>query len=151
MTREILRTTVATLALIGLSACGGGEKTDAAAENKTDPRVMEAKAFLDDADAQIAAMAKKGSPIFWAYATNINDDTAKARAQAGAEWTQLGVSLANASKQFNDVDLPADLARKMGRLKSGTTIPAPSTDGAAADGSCIDLRGRTLQAGSKYR
>ena len=130
MKLTFLKTSVAVAALVGLVACGGGEVAEAPSD-APDPRVTEARAFLNDADAKLAAMSRQASPIFWEYATNINAETAAARAKAGADYTKLGVSLANATKQFNDVELPADLARKMGRLKSGITIPAPSTEGAA--------------------
>jgi peptidyl-dipeptidase A len=95
--------------------------------------VAEARAFLERADAELGQMSKEISPIFWEQATNINDETNAAAAEAGARATTMAVSLANESKQFNDVDLPADLARKMQRLQSGVTIPAPSTEGAAEE------------------
>ncbi|RIJ31179.1 M2 family metallopeptidase [Henriciella algicola] len=95
--------------------------------------VAEARAFLERADAELGQMSKEISPIFWEQATNITDETNAAAAEAGARATTLAVSLANESKQFNDVDLPADLARKMQRLQSGVTIPAPSTEGAAEE------------------
>jgi len=43
----------------------------------------------------------------------------------------MSVRLANGTKQFEGLDLPADLARKIQILRSGITIPAPSTEGAA--------------------
>ena len=95
--------------------------------------VAEARAFLERADAELGQMSKEISPIFWEQATNITDETNAAAAEAGARATTMAVSLANESKQFNDVDLPADLARKMQRLQSGVTIPAPSTEGAAEE------------------
>ena len=95
--------------------------------------VAEARAFLERADAELGQMSKEISPIFWEQATNITDETNAAAAEAGARATTLAVSLANESKRFNDVDLPADLARKMQRLQSGVTIPAPSTEGAAEE------------------
>ena len=95
--------------------------------------VAEARAFLERADAELGQMSKEISPIFWEQATNITDETNAAAAEAGARATTMAVSLANESKQFNDIDLPADLARKMQRLQSGVTIPAPSTEGAAEE------------------
>ena len=95
--------------------------------------VAEARAFLERADAELGQMSKEISPIFWEQATNITDETNAAAAEAGARATTMAVSLANESKRFNDIDLPADLARKMQRLQSGVTIPAPSTEGAAEE------------------
>ncbi|RIJ21382.1 peptidase M2 family protein [Henriciella barbarensis] len=95
--------------------------------------VAEARAFLERADAEFGQMSKEIGPIFWEQATNITDETNAAAAEAGARATTMAVSLANESKRFNDVDLPADLARKMQRLQSAVTIPAPSTEGAAEE------------------
>ena len=95
--------------------------------------VAEVRAFLERADAELGQMSKEISPIFWDQATNITDETNAAAAEAGARATTLAVSLANESKRFNDVDLPAELTRKMQRLQSGVTIPAPSTEGAAEE------------------
>ncbi|WP_300376098.1 M2 family metallopeptidase [Henriciella sp.] len=97
------------------------------------PTVAEARAFLERADAELGQMSKEVSPIFWEQATNITDETNAAAADAGARATKLAVSLANESKKFNDTDLPPELARKMQRLQSGVTIPAPSTEGAAEE------------------
>ncbi|RIJ32622.1 M2 family metallopeptidase [Henriciella mobilis] len=97
------------------------------------PTVAEAEAFIERAEAELAAMSKEISPIFWEQATNITDETNAAAAEAGARATKLSVSLANQSKTFNEVDLPAELARKMQRLQSGITIPAPSAEGAAEE------------------
>jgi len=159
MNLSFLKTGVAAGALIALAACGGASdeaKTPASADpvasQPTEPgepggqdpefstNVYGAEAFLTFADEKMAAMSKKASPIYWAQATNINDETNAAVAAIGAEYTQLAVKLANDTKQFNDVDLPADIARKMGRLKGGITLPAPSTEGAADELSEITTR-----------
>ncbi|MEQ9316237.1 MAG: M2 family metallopeptidase, partial [Henriciella sp.] len=97
------------------------------------PTVEDARAFLDRADAELAAMSKEISPVFWEQATNITEETNAAAAEAGAKATKIAVALANESKKFNDVDLPPALERKMKRLQSGVTIPAPSTPGAAEE------------------
>ena len=107
------------------------------AEDDAGPTVADVRAFLERADAELGQMSKDVSPVFWEQATNITEETNAAAAEAGAYATKMAVSLANESKQFNDVDLPADLARKMKRLQSGVTIPAPSTEGAAEELSAI--------------
>ncbi len=95
------------------------------------PVVQEARDFLKGVDTQLAAMNRETSLAYWAMQTNITDETEAAAAAAGAKATTLGVSLANESKKFNVAELPADVARKMNILRSGITIPAPSTPGAA--------------------
>ena len=97
------------------------------------PGVADVRAFLERADAELGQMSKEVAPVFWEQATNITDETNAAAAEAGAYATKLAVSLANESKEYKDVGLPGDLARKMQRLQSGVTIPAPSAEGAAEE------------------
>ncbi len=136
MTRNMLKSTVAALAIAALTACGGQSPDTPdvpanSAPSEESATVKEARAFLADADAKLGALSKEISPVFWEQATNITDETNAAAAQAGARATKMAVDLANASKRFDLDDLPPDLARKMTRLRGGITIPAPSTEGAA--------------------
>ncbi|WP_018149597.1 M2 family metallopeptidase [Henriciella marina] len=139
MKTSLLSTSVIALGTALLVSCTNNSGEPPAAEVPTPPMaedtadVAEARAFLDRADAELGAMSKEISPVFWEQATNITDETNAAAAEAGARATKMAVSLANESKQFKDVDLPPDLARKMQRLQSGVTIPAPSTEGAAEE------------------
>ena len=145
MKTRLITASVSVLALATLPACVN--KADdlppadvpvpPPAAETSGPTVADARAFLERADAELGAMSKEISPIFWAQATNITEETNAAAADAGARATKLAVSLANESKKFKEVDLPADLERKMQRLQSGVTIPAPSTDGAAEELSTI--------------
>ena len=110
------------------------ETTPVAAEAVTESAtVTEAKAFMARAESALSDMSDEASLVFWAQATNITDETNAAAAEVGARATKLSVSLANESKKFNVDELPADLARKMTRLRAGITIPAPSTEGAAEE------------------
>ena len=107
----------------------------AAEETTTEalPTVEEARAFLEKADEELGQLSKDTAPVYWAQATNITDETNAAAAEAGARATKIAVEYANATKRFKDVELPADLRRKMQRLQSGITLPAPSTEGAAEE------------------
>lgn len=107
----------------------------AAEETTTEalPTVEEARAFLEKADEELGQLSKDTAPVYWAQATNITDETNAAAAEAGARATKISVEYANATKRFKDVELPADLRRKMQRLQSGITLPAPSTEGAAEE------------------
>ena len=141
MKRSLSSVSAAALGFAMLAACAGNSADNVPPAEvpvpppaaDAGPTVEDARAFLDRADAELAAMSKEISPIFWEQATNITDETNAAAAAAGAKATKLSVSLANETKKFNDVDLPADLDRKMKRLQSGITIPAPSTPGAAEE------------------
>ncbi|MEM5516611.1 M2 family metallopeptidase [Henriciella sp. AS95] len=140
MKRSLYSASAAALGFAMLAGCAGNSADVPPAEAPVPPPVADAgptvedaRAFLDRAEAELAQMSKDVSPIFWEQATNITDETNAAAAVAGAEATKLAVSLANETKKFKDVDLPADLDRKMKRLQSGITIPAPSTPGAAEE------------------
>ncbi|MEM7004923.1 MAG: M2 family metallopeptidase [Pseudomonadota bacterium] len=95
------------------------------------PTVEDARDFLEAAEAELAEMSEYAGRVYWSQATNITYDTNWLAAQVGSEYTQLAVRLANGTKQFEGVELPEDLARKMQKLVSGITIPAPSSENAA--------------------
>ena len=132
--KQILACT-SVLALTAMAACTPTGKTEPKpnVENVTTPTVEDARAFLNKAEAELAQLSKETAPVYWAQATNITDETNKAAAEAGARFTKIAVDYANQTKQFKDVDLPPDLARKMQRLQSGLTLPAPTTPGAAEE------------------
>ncbi len=104
--------------------------SEAAAQDVT---VEDAQAFLEDAEARLEEMNEYASHVFWVQSNFINFDTNWLAAKVGAESTKLGVELANETKKYDDLDLPADLERKMQALKTGLTLPAPSTPGAAEE------------------
>jgi peptidyl-dipeptidase A len=120
--------TVSALALVTtFSACG----PKAAKPVEEAPVVKEARDFLTRVDSELAAMNRTTGEAYWNMQTNITPETEAAAAAAGAKATTLAVSLANESKKFKTEELPADIARKMNILRSGITVPAPSTAGAA--------------------
>ncbi|PHR58014.1 MAG: peptidyl-dipeptidase [Robiginitomaculum sp.] len=122
---------VAALALVGCSqqTAQTGHETGA----KGAPTIAEAQAFIADAEKQLIEMNEYGSRVFWVNANFITDDTDWLATKAGADFTKLGVNLANSAKRFNDLELPPELARKMKFLKIGLTLPAPSREGAAEE------------------
>ncbi|MEH6696636.1 MAG: M2 family metallopeptidase [Hyphomonas sp.] len=137
-----MRLSLATSAIaltVALASCAAPketlqETTPVAVETSTkSDTVAEARAFMARAESELSDMSDEASLVFWAQATNITDETNAAAAEVGARATKLQVSLANESKKYNIEDLPADLARKMTKLRAGITIPAPSTEGAAEE------------------
>ncbi len=128
--------TASALALgLALVACApkAPPATDAVAQTAESAAADEAKAFIEDAETQLAAMSREVQQAYWNQETNITDETDAIAAAAGATATTLAVSLANASKKYDVDTLPADTARKIRILRSGITLPAPSRDGAAEE------------------
>ena len=136
MTFKNLMAGASVLSLAMMAGCAPEtetKETPVAEEAPSTPTVEDAKAFLDRADAELAALNKETAPIYWEQATNITPETNAAAAAAGAKGTKLAVQFANDTKQFKDVDLPPDLRRKMTMLQGGLVLPAPSKDGAAEE------------------
>ena len=144
MTRQFLKPVVTSVSLVALglalAACGPGTTRIDPASIEMEERAIEARAFLRDAEAQIAARSHIAAQAYWEQATNITPETSAAAAEQGAEYTKLLVSLANESKRFDVSKLPADVGRKIQILRSGITIPAPSREGAAEELADITTR-----------
>ena len=132
-------TSVAVAALV-LAACSGSTAENGNSGSKGKVTVADAQAYVADAEIKLAEMNEYASRIAWSQATNITFDTNWLAAKSGAEYTTLAVDLANGTKQFEGLDLSADLARKIQILQSSITIPAPSTEGAADELSQITTR-----------
>lgn len=105
------------------------------------PTAAEADAFVAGAEADYAARVGDWSRAAWVNATYITDDTDALAAKAGAEATELGVKYALGAARFNGVPgLSADTRRKLGLMKNGPTLPAPTRPGAATELATITTR-----------
>lgn len=137
MMRQFLKPALKSASVIALGlalvSCGPPKTQIDPEAIAKEERAIEARAFLKDAESQIAAHSHIAAQAYWEQATNITDETNAAAAEQGAEFTKLLVSLANASKQFDVEELPPEEARKLQILRSGITIPAPSREGAAEE------------------
>ncbi len=160
MTDHWLRSTaLAPLLMVGACASGlsfAPEAEPAAAASVVEgggpsaPTVDDAAAFLAEAEAELAEMSEYGARVAWTQATNITYDTNWLRARASSQSTQLSVRLANETKRFQGLDLPAELQRKMDRLRTRITIPAPSTEGAADELAEITTRLASVYSTGTY-
>ncbi len=92
-----------------------------------------ARAFVLDAEARLMAMSEYAGRVSWVRNTYITFDTMWLEARANAEYTELGVELANAAARFNDVDADPETRRKLNLLRQGLVAPAPNRPGAATE------------------
>ncbi|TRW17914.1 M2 family metallopeptidase [Glacieibacterium frigidum] len=105
------------------------------------PTPAEADAFVAEAERAALAFSEYGSRIAWVNATYITEDTDWLSAKVGAEGTVMAVKFAKGAARFNNVKgLSPDTVRKLGILKQGITLPAPSTPGAAEELATITTR-----------
>ncbi|MBL4871541.1 MAG: M2 family metallopeptidase [Robiginitomaculum sp.] len=109
----------------------------AQSEQETAPTIQEAKTFLETSAKEIETLSLRGAKIAWINNNFITEDTDWLASKVGEEFGLLSTRLANSAKRFNDLSLPADMARKMDGLKRGSNFPAPDKEGAAAEQATI--------------
>ncbi len=109
-----------------------------------------AAAFVADAEARLAALSEEAARIQWTRATNITHDTMWLESRINAEYTELQVELANGAAAFNEVEVPADVRRKLNLLRLGIVLPAPNKPGAAAELAEITTRLDSTYATGKF-
>ncbi|HEX9932772.1 MAG TPA: M2 family metallopeptidase [Allosphingosinicella sp.] len=148
-----MKSTVSFLALaaatVALSACttasadapSASAAQDSAA-NSTAERpapapatAAEADAFIARAERELAEFSVLNNRAQWVNSTYITEDTDALAAHFGTIGTELQVRLANEAARFANVQgLSPDTRRKLDILRSGITLPAPTTpEGAAAE------------------
>jgi peptidyl-dipeptidase A len=97
------------------------------------PTAAEAKAFVEQAETQLATMSEYAARSSWVRANFITEDTQWLEAKAGAEQNELGTRLAKQAARFNGVAVDPITARKLKLLKLYLVLPAPDRPGAAAE------------------
>ncbi len=96
------------------------------------PTLAEAERFIVDAERQLLDYSNRSSRIAWIYETYITPDTEAVNAASAAQGTELSVRLAlQAARYANVPGLTEELRRKLTILRTGITLPAPTTAGAA--------------------
>lgn len=133
---RIILAVAAACAMLFLAACqpqAGAPDNSAAGEqqaaesNDTEALTAEhARQFVEDAQRQLEALSIEGARTFWVYQTYINQDTQALAARVSEQGTALAVKFANEAAQFRDVEVDADLRRKLDILGRGIVLPAPS-------------------------
>ncbi|HEY0599169.1 M2 family metallopeptidase [Brevundimonas sp.] len=164
MKRTLMTAAAACALTLGMAGCASygmdGSAADAAAEQQAGeleaaaagaPATPEAAiAFVADAETRLAALSEEAARIQWTRATNITHDTMWLESRINAEYTELQVELANGAARFNDVEVPADVRRKLNLLRLGIVLPAPNRPGAAGELADITTRLDSTYATGKF-
>src|SRR5262249_57218765 len=90
------------------------------------PTVAEAKAFLDEAEEKLLALANEAGRAAWVQSNFITDDTETLAALANERSIAATVAYAKQATRFDRLELPQDLARKRKLLKVSLTLAAPA-------------------------
>jgi peptidyl-dipeptidase A len=105
------------------------------------PTAAEADAFVAQVEKEYADFNLYGSQVAWVNNTYITDDTDALSARVGTQGTEMGVRFAKQAALFAKAPgLSYDTKRKLDFLRAGLVLPAPSTDGAAAELNTIATR-----------
>src|SRR6478672_8347266 len=144
MTFKILSLLAGGVFVASLSSAAMPAKKTAAAGGKP-PTVAEAKAFLEEAESRLLALATDAGRAAWVQSTFITEDTEILAAQANERSIAASVAYAKKATRFDGLKLPADLARKMKLLK--LSLITAAMEGAYGKGKycppgkdkCLDL------------
>ncbi|MBX9461179.1 MAG: M2 family metallopeptidase [Brevundimonas sp.] len=159
MKRTLMTAAAACALTLGMAGCAsyGMDETAAPpaaavpAEAAAAPATAEAAvAFVTDAETRLATLSEEAARIQWTRATNITHDTMWLESRINAEYTELQVELANGAARFNDVQVPADVRRKLNLLRLGIVLPAPNKPGAASELADITTRLDSTYATGKF-
>jgi peptidyl-dipeptidase A len=105
------------------------------------PTAAEADAFVAQVEKEYADFGVYGAQVAWVNNTYITEDTDALSARVGTQGTEMGVRFAKQAALFAKAQgLSYDTKRKLDFLRNGLTLPAPSTDGAAAELNVIATR-----------
>jgi len=115
------------------------------------PTAAEAKAFVDKAEADLAALNQYVAKSAWVRATYITEDTQWLEAKAVAEQNELTSRYAREAARFDGVKVDPVTARKLKLLKLFLVSPAPNRPGAANELATIATRLDSTFSSGKFQ
>jgi len=129
MSTRIGRLVCFRIALAAILVAGGLMSTQATnpapASAQAAPTVEEARHFIESAETRLLDLMVKAQRASWVQETFITDDTEQMAADANQALQAATAELAAASRRFDGLKLPDDVARKLALLKHAVDIPAP--------------------------
>lgn len=140
LAKPILKMAASWIAIATFAACANTATVGGASSAQGPTTPAAAQAYVDAAEAELTQRSEYESRIAWVYNTYINFDTEWLLQRSDAEATEARVRLASGAGRFADTELPAELRRKIDLLRLSLTLPAPQTEGAAAQLSEITTR-----------
>ena len=125
---SVIALSIATISAPAFAAEAAAQTTPAK------PTAADADAFVAAAEKEMFDYIVSASRVFWINSTYLTDDTNALAAEVGAEGTEMQVRFALEAAKFKDVaGLSEETRRKLDKLRGGIVLPAPTTEGAAAE------------------
>ncbi len=104
------------------------------------PTAADAKAYVDDAEKQLAALGEYDARVQWVRSTFITFDTEWLQTKADAALNEATVKLAMGAAKFNGVDADPETRRKLNLMRVSQTLPAADKPGAAEELAAVATR-----------
>ena len=126
---KMTRLSLVSLSLVAaLSGCQpASEPPQETSETTPMYTVEDAAMFVDAAQREMEKMQVPAAKAAWLYATNINEDTATVNAYISELYSNRVSELAKQAAEFNDVEVDADLRRKLDLMRTSLTMPPPAS------------------------
>ncbi|WP_374346019.1 M2 family metallopeptidase [Phenylobacterium sp.] len=115
------------------------------------PTPAEAKAFVDKAEAELAAFNLYVAKAAWVRATYITEDTQWLEAKASGEQNELATRFAKQAAKYDGVAVDPVTARKLKLLKLYLVLPAPDRPGAAQELATLGSRLDSTYSTGKFQ
>ena len=131
------------MALLLLGGCAGPD-----APVKATPE--EARKFVEKAEAELLELSNAASRAAWVQQTHITDDTEALAASAAEKSTNATVAYAKQAAQFDGLNLPPEVARKLKLLKLAVTIATPADAKESAELTQLTTRMESTYGKGKY-
>jgi peptidyl-dipeptidase A len=97
------------------------------------PSLAEARAFFAKVDTDLRRLWVARDRASWSNQTNLTDDTDALAADAESATAAYVLEAARASRRFDGLALPPELARQKELLRLAQTVPAPDDEAARAE------------------
>ncbi len=138
------------IAVVGSAAATAASQSTASEpttyRKAASPTAADARAFVERAERELGEFSVINARAAWVNQTYITHDTDALAAYFGTIGTQMSVRLANEAARYATAPgLDAETRRKLIMLRAGITLPAPTTEGAAAE-----LNRISTDLGSQY-
>src|SRR5215813_13035173 len=111
----------------GVAQTSGGSKPVKTTKMAAAPTVAEAEAFMKKVEDELEDITVRASRASWVQENFITDDTEVLSAQAQEKVTAVVTQYALEARRFDNLKMPAELARKFLLLKLSLTAPAPNS------------------------
>ncbi len=121
-----------------------------AATQAAKPTAADAKAFVQHAEAEAAAMSQYANRAAWVRANFITPDTEWLEAKVSGEQKELFVRLAKEAARYDGVAVDPVTARKLLLLKLYLSLPAPDRPGAATEVASLTTKLDSIYSTGKF-